>query len=238
MGDPVRSRGSGVGWFTLALLGLLVLYAVVPGREDATPDAVADRVAESDDAPAESDDRPTRGASAPPANTTAPAANVAAPPGDAAVDDNDALASPVAASAESPGGPEDSEDVGRVAGARCESVDAPLVSAIGVGLTDRTTRLQAAQAVRSRDHEGVWFVAVELEGAGREGTDDVAVWGTRSLVAGGDIIYAVDELARESSDWLDGDVSDLGLEATDDGVAEARACTAAVLSGAASPSAG
>jgi hypothetical protein len=102
---------------------------------------------------------------------------------------------------------------------RCEPVPAALVSAISSGLTvNGGGSLSNAQAVRSTSFSKVWFVAARINGSGM-GADSVGVWATNDL-AGAGMVYAIDGLAHEFSDW--GVAKDISR--SDDGYAEARAC--------------
>lgn len=78
---------------------------------------------------------------------------------------------------------------------RCLGVGAALVDAIETGLTLDGGSLGRAAAVRSNDFDKVWFVAAQITGPG---VNDVGVWATNSLEAGGGLIFAADGLARGS----------------------------------------
>jgi len=112
---------------------------------------------------------------------------------------------------------------------RCEPVDDVLFRAISDGLTisGGGGSLRNAQAVKSDDYEEVWFVAADLQGKNLEGSDDIGIWATNSLAAGEGLIFAVDEVAQEFSDWGDGGQTDAQLSINDDGAQEARGCAEA-----------
>lgn len=114
-----------------------------------------------------------------------------------------------------------------VADSRCEPVDDALVTALGEGLTVEGGSLRHAQAVKSSDYEEVWFVAADIQADGLEGSDDIGIWATNSLTMGEGIVYSVDEVAKEFSDWGDGGQTDAQLSANDDGAQEARGCVQA-----------
>ncbi|HWH13285.1 MAG TPA: hypothetical protein VNT51_00955 [Miltoncostaeaceae bacterium] len=59
-----------------------------------------------------------------------------------------------------------------------------------------------------------------------QGSDPlVGVWVTNDVSSQGPgLVYAVDPFAEQFSDWGDGDQTDAGFSANDDGVDEAKAC--------------
>lgn len=79
-----------------------------------------------------------------------------------------------------------------------------------------------ASAVRSKDFERVWMVAVELTGPGM-GDGEAAVFATnRGLKEDGSgLIFAADGMAGQFSDYGDGGGR---FSAADDGVSEAKDC--------------
>lgn len=77
--------------------------------------------------------------------------------------------------------------------------------------------IRNARAVRSDDYERVYMIAAQVHGPGIDG--EIGVWASNDHRNPG-LIYAVDGIAREFSDW--GTLPD--SSATDDGVAEARRC--------------
>jgi hypothetical protein len=113
------------------------------------------------------------------------------------------------------------------ASSRCESVSRKLLHAITTGLTvSGGGSLSEAAAVRSSDFEKVWFVAAEIDGPGLEGSGDVGIWATNgdpSRRPSG-LIFAVDAIAKEFSDWGDGSTADAQLSISDDGAQEAADC--------------
>lgn len=110
---------------------------------------------------------------------------------------------------------------------RCEPVDNVLIGAIGEGLTvDGGGSLRNVQAVQSGDFESAYFVVADLQGEGLEGANDIGIWVTNDLAAPTSI-YAVDEMAKEFSDWGDGGQTDAGFSTSDDGAQEAKECVEA-----------
>lgn len=108
---------------------------------------------------------------------------------------------------------------------RCEPVAIEVVSAIETGLTvGGGGSLTNAQAVRSDDFERVYFVAADLQGAGMNGSGPVGLWATNQIDAEGGLIFAVNSMAKEFSDWGHGDTSDARITDSDDGAEEAVDC--------------
>jgi hypothetical protein len=104
---------------------------------------------------------------------------------------------------------------------RCVAVTTDLMTPLANLLTDKSNRLTSGQAVKSRDHERIYFVSAEIDGPGLADPGDIGTWATSSL-HGGETIYAVDELANEHSDWRDGKAANLSM--ADDGAQESRRC--------------
>jgi hypothetical protein len=75
-------------------------------------------------------------------------------------------------------------------------------------------------AVKSEDFSEVYMVAMEFSATGVE--NQIGVWATNSLTAGGGIIMAVDGTAQAFTVWPDADKTDAAITQSDDGVAEAR----------------
>jgi len=106
---------------------------------------------------------------------------------------------------------------------RCQSVPAQLTQAIEQGLTITGGGLLGeASAVKSNDFESVYFVAAMLRGEGM-GDDAIGLWATNDLDGNG-MIYAVDAIANEFSDWADGRATDAAFSVSDDGAQEAIDC--------------
>lgn len=102
---------------------------------------------------------------------------------------------------------------------RCEPVDASLTAAIEEGLNGST--LARAEAVKSDDFESAWFIAGVMEGSESE----PALWVTNDISQGGaGVLYSVNDVARDVSDWGDGTRTDAAFSPTDDGASEAIGC--------------
>ena len=107
---------------------------------------------------------------------------------------------------------------------RCEKVSSALLNAIAEGLTvSGGGTLREGYAVKSNDFAEVYMVAADIQGTGMEGGGEIGVWATNSLDGGGSI-FAVDGLAKEFSDWGDGDTTDANITQSSDGVSEAKEC--------------
>ena len=106
---------------------------------------------------------------------------------------------------------------------RCRKVPAATKEAIAQGVEAGLT-LGKARAVRSDDFARVFFISAELDGPGLEGEGDVATWMTNRLRGTGKLIYSVDEIANEFSDWGDGGATDAAFSMSDDGAEESRDC--------------
>lgn len=107
---------------------------------------------------------------------------------------------------------------------RCELVSSAVLNAIAEGLTmTGGGTLRNGYAVKSDDFSKVYMVAADIQGTGMEGDGEIGVWATNSLDGTG-LIFAVDSLAKEFSDWGHGDTTDANITASSDGVAEAKEC--------------
>jgi len=113
---------------------------------------------------------------------------------------------------------------------RCIPADTSLTTPIANKLTVEGGRIDYGRAVKSDDFENMYFVSAELEGTGLEGRDDVATWATES-VGGAEAIYAVDDLAKEHSDWRDGSQTRFKLSLNQDGAKESRDCVTQAAGG-------
>jgi hypothetical protein len=105
---------------------------------------------------------------------------------------------------------------------RCRKVPATTKDAIAQGVESGLT-LRKARAVRSDDFKKAFFISVELDAPGLEGKGDVGTWVTNRLKGGG-LIYSVDAVASEFSDWGEGGTTDAGFSMSDDGADESRSC--------------
>ena len=108
---------------------------------------------------------------------------------------------------------------------RCEKASRGLLRAIAAGLEGSGGKgaLKRGAVVRSKDFEKVYMVAAEIDGPGLGGDGDVGVWATNSP-SGDGVIYAVDSVAQEFSDWGDADTTAAQIDQSADGVDNARAC--------------
>ena len=107
---------------------------------------------------------------------------------------------------------------------RWQKVPNGVVKAIQTGLTvEGGGKLRSAQAVKSGDFESVYFVSADIQGPGLEGAHDIGTWATNRLRVGG-LIFAVDSVAKEFSDWGHGDKTDARLSMEDDGAEESQEC--------------
>jgi hypothetical protein len=107
---------------------------------------------------------------------------------------------------------------------RCEKVSSAVLNAIAEGLTvTGGGTLRGGYAVKSKDFSKVYMVAADIQGTGMEGNSEVGVWATNSL-DGTSLIFAVDGLAKEFSDWGHGDTTDANITLSSDGVSEAKEC--------------
>jgi hypothetical protein len=108
--------------------------------------------------------------------------------------------------------------------ASCKPAPKAVLNRIEAGLeVQGGGKLRNGFAVKSADFEKVYMVAADIQGPGLEGNDDVGVWATNSLGAGG-LTHAVDAVAQEFSDWGDADQTDAAITTSDDGVEQARSC--------------
>ena len=108
---------------------------------------------------------------------------------------------------------------------RCEDASTIASEGIAFGLTvSGGGTLRDAQAVKSDDFENVYFIAAEIDGPGMEGNGDIGLWASNSLEPGGGLIFAVNGLAKEFSDWGHGDTTDAQITMFDEGADEAKEC--------------
>lgn len=109
-------------------------------------------------------------------------------------------------------------------GRSCMPVPHAVVKAIESGLTVQGGgKLRGAYAVKSRDFSSVYFISAEIQGPGLENNGDIGTWATNRLEVGG-LIYTVDSVAQEFSDWGHGDKTDAQLSMDDDGAEDSAKC--------------
>ncbi len=77
-------------------------------------------------------------------------------------------------------------------------------------------------AWRSPDYEKVWFIGVRFSATGVG--EQVGVWASNSLEAGGGLILAVDGYAQQFTDWPDADKSAAKISKADRAVAIVKQC--------------
>lgn len=98
---------------------------------------------------------------------------------------------------------------------------AALLDGIATGLTaDGGATLSNGWAVKSDDFDNVFMVAAVITAPS---VDEVAVWATNSLDTAA-LIFAVDGMAQEFSDWGDADKTGAAIRSSDHGVDEAKDC--------------
>lgn len=111
---------------------------------------------------------------------------------------------------------------------RCENVQQFLIRYINDGLTvDGGGSIRAAKAVRSTDYESVWIVAADLQGPGLDGSNQIGVWATNNISdpSAGGLLYSVNGIASEFSEWGKGP----GIPLNADGVQDSIDCTKQAL---------
>ena len=102
---------------------------------------------------------------------------------------------------------------------RCEPINASMMGAIAEGMSG--TKLSRAEAVKSDDFDSVWFIAGEVEGS----TGEPGLWASNDITeAGAGLIYSVNDVALEVSDWGNGGTTDAAMSPDDDGAQEAIDC--------------
>jgi hypothetical protein len=103
----------------------------------------------------------------------------------------------------------------------CTPATTDLMTPLANKLTLADARLTNGQLVESSDHDGLYFVAAEIDSSELPNSGDVAVWATHSP-HGAEGIYSVNDLAKQYSDWRDASAIDVSPD--DPAAAEARAC--------------
>lgn len=87
--------------------------------------------------------------------------------------------------------------------AECLDVPADLLAGIGEGLTVQGGgSLRNGKAVQSADPEG-FLIAADIQGPGLEGPNDIGVWAVNGQLSAAEsgLVFAVDGIAREFSEW-------------------------------------
>ena len=109
---------------------------------------------------------------------------------------------------------------------KCLTVDQSAIDVIAQGLLSGVT-VNTAAAHLATDDSGVFYVTLDLVGAGAESGQAVATFATNddpSVPGGEGITIAVGEAAHQFSDWPRGEESDFQLTSDSPGVAESVAC--------------
>lgn len=107
---------------------------------------------------------------------------------------------------------------------RCLDVPEAVVASLNEGFNTKGLTLRNSKAVKSNSFESVYFISADIQGAGLEGQDDVATFGTNSLESGGGIFMAVDKVAKEFSVFPDSSTTDARATMSDDGAKESVDC--------------
>jgi hypothetical protein len=111
---------------------------------------------------------------------------------------------------------------------RCSIVPPVIVKTLERGLKKSGQRsLRFAQSIKSRDFGSVYFVAADVEGKGLGGADDVGVWAMNNLTFGG-VVFAVNAVAKELSEFGDGAKFDPKLTMKNEGAELSRRCTESI----------
>lgn len=112
----------------------------------------------------------------------------------------------------------------------CLSIAPDKIANIAQGLTvsgGGSLDAVTARAVRSTDYDQVFFIAAEIDGTGMESAGEIGVWASNSLEPGQGLIFAVDGLATEFSDWGDGASTDAQMTIVSAGAQESKDCVRA-----------
>ena len=100
----------------------------------------------------------------------------------------------------------------------CEAATSDLMTPLGNKMTEEGARLRNGQILESPTTPGLYFVSAEIYGDGI--VSRVGTWATENRF-GGDAIYAVDDVARETTRWGDGAAEGITL---DDAAEASRVC--------------
>jgi hypothetical protein len=112
---------------------------------------------------------------------------------------------------------------------RCIDAPVALVKRVEQGLTlPAGGRLRAVKAVKSKEFTYLYVIAADIQSPGLDGRNDIGVWSTNSLQSDAPLIFAVNHLARRSSNW-GSPGQDADISGTTHGVAEARDCVVQTL---------
>lgn len=116
---------------------------------------------------------------------------------------------------------------------RCLDLRAEVVEGISEGLQiTGGGSLRFAQAVKSDDFGRVYFISADLQGWALTGPTTLAHGRSGATFGlgpnGPGLVYAVDAVAKEFSNWGDGSKTDANLTMGDDGAEESRDCVRSV----------
>jgi len=100
---------------------------------------------------------------------------------------------------------------------RCINVSSEALSRIEIGLTDESLVLNNVHAVQSTDFEKVYFVSTNVKNG------SIATFAINNL-DGPATVFAVDDYAKQITDWPHSDVSQSNITLDDDGAHESRDC--------------
>ncbi len=79
-------------------------------------------------------------------------------------------------------------------------------------------KFKRGAAVKSRDYKNVYMIAGEFSAPGVD--KEVGIWSANGKTAAVQAIFAVDGMAKEFTDWTDGDESSAKVTQAADGVAK------------------
>jgi len=106
----------------------------------------------------------------------------------------------------------------------CLSVPDVIVDRLNSGLNiNGGGSIRNLKAVKSTDFESIYFISGDLQGAGLEGSGDIATFATNKLDYTG-LTLSVDTVAVEFSDWPDVSTTNLGVSRSNKGYSESRKC--------------
>lgn len=107
---------------------------------------------------------------------------------------------------------------------KCEDVPADVVASLQEGANTKGTTLRNAKAVKSNDFESVYFISADIQGAGLEGSEDIATFTTNKLENGGGILMSVNNVAKEFFVFPDASTTDAKATMSDDGASRSQTC--------------
>ena len=105
----------------------------------------------------------------------------------------------------------------------CENATDYIIQKIESGLNTKDIFLRNAKIIKSNDFESVYFISADLQGAGLEEGLDIATFATNKLDYSG-LVFSVNHVAEEFSDWGVGSKTDFNITMSDDGAQESYSC--------------